>query len=170
MDSVSSMRATPVPIRRQDCGPFRPMAAAARRNPYLLRDTFIRSGGQSMEGSCWRFTSKKTKLITTLSDGRPAEPDSFEPVVATPTDEGIWGATLSPDGRWIAYTSNQTGQVEIWVRPYPGPGAPVRVSPSGGTEPVWARNGRELYYLEGDASRRGEADRQVDSRCRGLQR
>ena len=90
-----------------------------------------------------------------------AEPDSFEPVVATPTDEGIWGATLSPDGRWIAYTSNQTGQVEIWVRPYPGPGAPVRVSPSGGTEPVWARNGRELYYLEGDASRREEADRQV---------
>ena len=55
---------------------------------------------------------------------------------------------MSPDGRWIAYAANPTGQMEIWVRPYPGPGAPVRVSPSGGAEPVWARNGRELFYLD----------------------
>jgi serine/threonine protein kinase len=45
---------------------------------------------------------------------------------------------------------NLAVQSEVWVRPYPGPGAPVRVSPSGGTEPIWARSGRELYYLEGD--------------------
>ncbi len=42
-----------------------------------------------------------------------------------------------------------TGEPEIWVRPYPGPGAPVRISPSGGLEPVWSRDGHELYYLEG---------------------
>ena len=79
-----------------------------------------------------------------------AEPDGFEPVVATPSNEGFWGAALSPDGRWLAYASDPTGQMEIWVRPYPGPGAPVRVSPNGGTEPAWARDGRELYYLEGN--------------------
>ena len=39
-------------------------------------------------------------------------------------------------------------RTEIWVRPYPGPGAPIRVSPNGGSEPVWARNGREMYYLQ----------------------
>ena len=80
-----------------------------------------------------------------------AEPDRLEPIVATPSDEGFWGTTLSPDGRWLTYVSNQTGQAEIWVRPFPGPGTPVRLSPNGGTEPVWARDGKELYYLEGDA-------------------
>jgi len=58
-------------------------------------------------------------------------------------------ASLSPDGRWLAYVSAVTGEPEIWVRPYPGPGAPVRISPSGGLEPVWSRDGHELYYLEG---------------------
>jgi serine/threonine protein kinase len=67
-------------------------------------------------------------------------------VVATPAQEGVEGISISPDGRWIAYAANPTGQTEIWVRPFPGPGAPVRVSPSGGVEPVWARNGRELFY------------------------
>ena len=58
-------------------------------------------------------------------------------------------ASLSPDGRWLAHVSAVTGEPEIWVRPYPGPGAPVRISPSGGLEPVWSRDGHELYYLEG---------------------
>ena len=65
-----------------------------------------------------------------------------------PITEGGFSAALSPDGRWLAYTAETTGAQEIWVRPYPGPGAPIRVSPAGGTEPVWARNGRELYYLQ----------------------
>jgi Tol biopolymer transport system component len=69
-------------------------------------------------------------------------------VVVTPAGEGTAGTSMSPDGRWIAYAANPTGQMEIWVRPYPGPGPPVRVSPNGGVEPVWARNGRELFYLD----------------------
>jgi hypothetical protein len=43
-----------------------------------------------------------------------------------------------------------TGSTEIWVRPYPGPGAPERISPNGGIEPTWAQGGRELIYLEGN--------------------
>ncbi len=62
--------------------------------------------------------------------------------------EGGLSAALSPDGRWLAYTADTTGAQEIWVRAYPGPGAPIRVSPDGGSEPVWAPNGRELYYLQ----------------------
>ena len=62
--------------------------------------------------------------------------------------EGGLSAALSPDGRWLAYIAETTGAQEIWVRPYPGPGAPIRVSPNGGSEPVWATNGRELYYLQ----------------------
>jgi eukaryotic-like serine/threonine-protein kinase len=63
--------------------------------------------------------------------------------------QGGSSASLSTDGRWLAYTDETTGAQEIWVRGYPGPGAPIRVSPNGGGEPVWERNGRELYYLQG---------------------
>jgi Tol biopolymer transport system component len=69
-------------------------------------------------------------------------------IVRTPSDEGVAGAALSPDGRWLAYTSNATGETEVWVQPYPGPGASIRVSSHGGADPQWARNGRHLYYLE----------------------
>jgi len=85
--------------------------------------------------------------ILTLTPGENGE---FRPVVATPAAEGVSGAALSPDHRWLAYTSNVSGPTEIWVRAYPGPGAAFRVSPSGGREPVWAPNGRELYYVEED--------------------
>ena len=71
-------------------------------------------------------------------------------VVKTPAAEGVSGTALSPDGRWLAYVSETTGRAELWVQPFPGPGSPVRVSSRGGAEPVWARNGRELYYLEGN--------------------
>jgi hypothetical protein len=56
---------------------------------------------------------------------------------------------FSPDGQWLAYTSDQSGSAEVWVRPFPGPGAPVRVSPDGGRDAVWSRDGKELFYLNG---------------------
>ncbi len=70
-------------------------------------------------------------------------------VVRTPAGEGVGGTALSPDGQWLAYVSDTTGPSEVWVQAFPGPGSPVRVSSRGGVEPVWARNGSELYYLEG---------------------
>ena len=58
---------------------------------------------------------------------------------------------LSPDGHWLAYTSDNSGQDEVYVRPFPGPGGLVQVSASGGSEPVWARSGRELFYRSGSS-------------------
>jgi DNA-binding winged helix-turn-helix (wHTH) protein len=69
-------------------------------------------------------------------------------VVKTPARDGIDGMALSPDGRWLAYVSSTTGPPEVWVQAFPGPENPVRVSARGGVEPAWARDGRELYYLE----------------------
>jgi serine/threonine-protein kinase len=66
-------------------------------------------------------------------------------VVGTPYFEG--DARLSPGGRWLAYVSDVTGRDEVWVRPFPGPGPPTRVTLDGGIEPVWAHDGRELFYL-----------------------
>jgi serine/threonine-protein kinase len=53
---------------------------------------------------------------------------------------------LSPDGHWLAYRSNETKTSEIYVRPFPGEGSRVQISQGGGTEPVWARSGKALYY------------------------
>ena len=59
------------------------------------------------------------------------------------------GAKFSPDGRWIAYTADDSGRSEVYVRPYPGPGDKLQVSTEGGSEPVWARSGRELFVRNG---------------------
>jgi serine/threonine protein kinase len=57
---------------------------------------------------------------------------------------------FSPDGRWMAYTSNETGRNEIYVRAFPGPGGRWLISNGGGTWPTWSRKSNELYFLNGD--------------------
>jgi eukaryotic-like serine/threonine-protein kinase len=59
-------------------------------------------------------------------------------------------ALFCPNGRWIAFQSNDTGRDEVYVVPYPGPGGRSQVSTDGGTSPRWARSGRELFYRNGD--------------------
>ena len=54
--------------------------------------------------------------------------------------------TLSPDGQWLAYISDESGTMEVYVRPFPGDGSRVRVSVEGGTEPVWSPDGDRLFY------------------------
>jgi dipeptidyl aminopeptidase/acylaminoacyl peptidase len=64
---------------------------------------------------------------------------------------GAEGADFSPDGTHVAFLSSATGTMEIYVRPYPGPGGQTPVSVNGGVEPVWAANGEVFYRsLEGD--------------------
>lgn len=71
-----------------------------------------------------------------------------EPFLATMFNEGA--GSFSPDGRWLAYVSNEAGRPEIYVQPYPGPGGKWQISTDGGTEPLWNRNGRELFYRSGN--------------------
>jgi serine/threonine-protein kinase len=54
---------------------------------------------------------------------------------------------FSPDGRWVAYTSDESGRFEVYVQPFPGPGGKRQISTDGGIMPVWARSGRELFFL-----------------------
>ena len=65
--------------------------------------------------------------------------------------EGALMIGLSGDGKWLTYTSSTTGRSEVYVRPYPGPGAALQVSTSGGDEPLWSRQGHELFFRRGDA-------------------
>ena len=66
----------------------------------------------------------------------------------TPFNESV--PRFSPDGRWVAYISNESSRNEIYVQPYPGPGGKWQISTDGGTEPAWNPNGRELFYRSGD--------------------
>ena len=69
------------------------------------------------------------------------------PLVSTPFQEQY--ASVSPDGKWLAFVSDQSGTDQVYVRPLKGDGDLVQVSQSGGSEPVWAANGRELFYRGG---------------------
>ncbi|MFN9796349.1 MAG: protein kinase domain-containing protein [Gemmatimonas sp.] len=70
------------------------------------------------------------------------------PLVTTAVN---WAPRFSPNGQWIAYSSDESGTAEIYVRPFPGAGGRIQVSNGGGSEPVWSRDGRTLYYRQGDA-------------------
>jgi dipeptidyl aminopeptidase/acylaminoacyl peptidase len=56
---------------------------------------------------------------------------------------------FSPDGRWIVYVSDEAGQPDVYVRPFPGPGEAHRISTGGGSHPRWRRDGKELFYVVG---------------------
>jgi serine/threonine-protein kinase len=72
----------------------------------------------------------------------------IESLISTPFMEQ--GGEISPNGRWIAYSSNESGRDEVYVRPFPKIDAGRwQISTGGGTRPAWARNGRELFYLAG---------------------
>jgi Tol biopolymer transport system component len=72
------------------------------------------------------------------------------PLVATAFGE--FAAQFSPDGRWIAYTSNESGRNEVYVQAFPGPGGKWQISTAGGTMPTWSRDAKELFYLGSDGT------------------
>jgi eukaryotic-like serine/threonine-protein kinase len=82
--------------------------------------------------------------------GLKAGDTTLVPLVASPAAE--FYPALSPDGRWLAYTSNESGTNEIYVRPFPETAtAKWQVSTAGGAEPAWSSTGRELLYINGKA-------------------
>jgi eukaryotic-like serine/threonine-protein kinase len=82
-------------------------------------------------------------LWTMTPDGK------ITPFLVTPFNEAA--CHFSPNGRFLAYSSDESGRREIYVQPFRGPGEKVLVSTNGGNYPVWSRNGRELFYRQGDA-------------------
>src|SRR5262249_30305783 len=58
---------------------------------------------------------------------------------------------FSPDGKWIAYQSNESGRFEIYVQAFPGPGRKFQISSYGGAQPRWNKNGKEIFYVSLDS-------------------
>ena len=71
------------------------------------------------------------------------------PVATTPFDESF--GQFSPDGRWVAYQTNESGRPEVVVQSFPNPGTRRQVSIEGGTQPRWSRDGKELYFVSLDS-------------------
>ena len=69
--------------------------------------------------------------------------------VETPFEER--DGQFSPDGKWVAYQSNESGHTEIYLQPFPGPGDRIQVSSGGGQQPRWGRRTNELFYVAGDS-------------------
>jgi len=111
-----------------------------------------RSGDQyqpafTRDGRSVLFTEATAGSRGDLYRTSPDSAASIIPFIATPFDESA--PALSPDGSWVAYHSDETGQYEIYVRAFPGPGPKAVISNGGGREPVWSPNGREIFYRGG---------------------
>jgi Tol biopolymer transport system component len=109
------------------------------------------AGSWHPSGKVLAFTEQTVQTSSDLMilpmDGDEAS--GWKPGKATPflnTSFNEQEPTFSPDGRWLAYHSNESGQLEVYVRPFPGPGGRWQISTGGGVYARWSRNGRELFY------------------------
>src|SRR5262249_12638027 len=94
------------------------------------------------------------------------------------TDNNELGAQISPDGRWVAYTSDESGKWEVYVSSFPAATGKWQISSTGGTQPRWRHDGREIFYLaanrklisveikEGANFELGESKVMFETRCR----
>jgi Tol biopolymer transport system component len=96
-----------------------------------------------------RFLLFRTVAVTPVPDmdiwALPLDTRQPFPVVRTRFEER--DGQFSPDGRWVAYQSDESGRDEIYVQPFPGPGTRTRISPGGGVQARWRVDGRQLFYL-----------------------
>jgi dipeptidyl aminopeptidase/acylaminoacyl peptidase len=102
----------------------------------------------SRDGRILVFTESKpdgdTDLAVLSLMGKP----EVRPLIHTAFQES--DASISPDGRYVAYASNESGRNEVYVQPFPGLESKTRVSVDGGDFPIWSRDGREIYFRNGD--------------------
>ncbi len=89
------------------------------------------------------FGEPKSDIMITPLDGSAAPRAFFQ------DDYAQWGAVISPDARWLAFVSNESGRHEVYVRSWSNPSARWQVSSQGGLTPVWARDSSELFYVRG---------------------
>ena len=111
----------------------------------------ITSLSWSPDGRVLAFADRGDIWLVSLDGDR--QPRAF---VQSKANESV--PAFSPDGHWIAYVSDQSGRPQIYVEPFPGPGAKYTISTDGGTDPVWARTGRELFFRSGDQLMAVEVD------------
>ena len=113
--------------------------------PFDVPSTWTPDGKQLLFTRGFNVTGGTTDIYAVSVDDPKKEP---HPVVATMADDRF--PEVSPDGKWLAFVSNETGRAELYVQPYPGPGKPVTITSEGAQEAAWSKNSSELFYRIGN--------------------
>ena len=108
---------------------------------FLLTD-WSRDGKTLLISPQRRETGQDVEVLQLDGDRKPV------PLVLGPSIESF--GRFSPNGKWVAYESDESGRPEVYVTSYPGASAKWQVSTEGGSKPMWSADGRQLYYLAGD--------------------
>ena len=126
----------------------KPFAGTGNERPLIpkpVSSTYAQSWSADGDHILYRAQDTKTGYdiwAVSLSAGKPF------PYVNGESDESQ--AEFSPDGKWVAYTSTESGHPEVYVQPFPATGAKWQVSVRGGEQPRWRQDGKELFYLSPD--------------------
>ena len=126
------------------------VGASAADEPLLVSDRLKYPGSFSPDGTLFAFTrdDPETSLdIWILPMDGKGEPYPF---LQGPYSQSV--GRFSPDGRWLAYHSDESGRLEVYVAPFPGPGRKWQVSTRGGSWPEWRGDGAELFYQASDGT------------------
>ena len=132
--SVSARGGKDLVVQRLGVGD---VSVLARREGTQFASDWLRDGSALLVTE--QSDQDKRDILVQPANGSPARP-----YAATPADESA--ARASPDGRWVAYTSDESGRSEVYLDSYSKPGRRVTVSQGGGEHPVWRADGQELYY------------------------
>jgi eukaryotic-like serine/threonine-protein kinase len=122
-------------------------SAPLTARPHPTFSTSISPDGRYVIG--WENSpgTRQDIIAVDLNAGSGSEPRPIQPLVHTPAIEV--DAEISPDGRWLAYQSDESGRPEIYARPFPNVDAGRwQISTNGGSRAVWAHSGKELFYLD----------------------
>jgi hypothetical protein len=109
-------------------------------------DLFATQWPSSCDCLVYHHASEGSRNVGVVS----LENGALTPVAASPAQE-FYGQ-LSPDGRWLAYTSDEGGSIEVWLRSFPAGDVRLQVSAGGGAEPVWGPAGREIFFVSLDGT------------------
>jgi hypothetical protein len=121
---------------------------AGDRDPRVIFETSRPKGATdwSKDGHFLLFRTSNPKTGWDLM-ALPLEDGTRNPIRVADTTADEREGQFSPDGRWVAYQSNESGRFEIYVQPFPGPGDKTTISTNGGAQVRWRRDGRELFYI-----------------------
>jgi Tol biopolymer transport system component len=124
---------------------LRDAAGTGKEEPLLSSQAFKMALDWSPDGRVLLFQADDPGMATqmdlwtySVADGKAT------PFLQSASNEIL--GRFSPDGRWIAYVSNESGNEEVYVVPFPGPGGKWQISTAGGRSPLWTRGGREIVY------------------------
>jgi len=130
---------------------YRKASNGASNEELLLADNRNKDwSGISPDGKILLYSraGEKTREDILVMPSTTGRKDEARPFLQTPFRES--DAQFSPDGKWVVYESNESGQFQVYAAPFPGPGGKRQISPAGGGDPRWRKDGKEILYVTQD--------------------